>query len=241
MGTRTRGTGAAHEQRRGEVVDAVLAVAAARGVPAVSQASVAAAAGVSPGRVQHYFPTMADLLGAAFDRVNAASTARITEKVGGDLDTAAPRRVLTVVLSELIPHDEASWAHLQFRQSFTALALQHDDIAARLREQYRHLHQHDLAELIRRDQHAGAITSVTAAEQLATGLTALAEGLSYYVLIGAAAATTARDQVLDAVDALYRPDGGARPHSGDGAPEPPGSRAATRGRGPASAGGSCSA
>lgn len=99
------------------------------------------------------------------------------------------------MLTELIPHDEASWAHLQFRQSFTALALQHDDIAARLPEQYRHLHQHDLAALIRRNQHAGAIPSSTAAEQLATGLTALAEGLSYYVLIGSVAATTARDQV----------------------------------------------
>jgi len=203
--TRTRGAGAAHEQRRSEVIDAVLAVAAAHGVPAVSQASVAAVAGVSPGRVQHYFPTKAGLLGAAFDRVNAASSARITEKVGGDQHAVAPRHVLSVVLTELIPHDEPSWAHLQFRQSFTALALHHDDIAARLREQYRRLHQHDLAELIRRDQRAGAIDPAIVPETAATSLAALAEGLAYYVLIGAVAADTARDQVLAAVAALYRP------------------------------------
>lgn len=206
--TRTRGAGAAHEQRRGELIDAVLAVAADRGVPAVSQASVAAAAGVSPGRVQHYFPTMSALLGAAFDRVNAASSARIVDKVGGDLHAAEPRRVLTVVLTELIPHDEASWAHLQFRQSFTALALQHDDIATRLRGQYRQLHRHDLAELIGRDQHSGHIDPAIAAEAAATSLAALAEGLAYYVLIGAVDAETARDQVLHAVASLYRSRGG---------------------------------
>lgn len=202
--TRTRGPGATHQARRAEVVDAVLAVAAARGVPAVSQASVAAAAGVSAGRVQHYFPTMTDLLGAAFDQVNAASSARIRDAVGGGLDTAPARRVLEVVLTELIPHDEVTRAHLQFRQSFTALALHHEDIAARLRSQYHQLHHHDLAELIRRDQHAGAIDPATASEGAATSLAALAEGLAYYVLIGAVAADEARDQVLDAVAALYR-------------------------------------
>ena len=199
---RTRGAGAAHGQRRGEVIDAVLAVAAARGVPAISQASVATAAGVSPGRVQYYFPTMTDLLAAAFDRVNAASSARIIAKVGGDLHAAAPRRVLSVVLTELIPHDEPTRAHLQFRQSFTALALQHDDIAARLREQYHQLHHHDLAELIRRDQDGGAIATDTDPVQAATGLAALAEGLAYYVLIGAVDADAARGQVLDAIAAL---------------------------------------
>lgn len=201
---RTRGAGATHEQRRGEVIEAVLAVAAAHGIPAVSQANVATAAGVSPGRVQHYFPTMGDLLGAAFDHANAASSARIRDLVGGDLGSAPARRVLEVVLTELIPHDEPSRAHMQFRQSFTALALHHEDIAARLRGQYRRLHHHDLAELIRRDQHDSAIDPAITPERAATSLAALAEGLAYYVLIGAVAATEAREQVLDAVAALYR-------------------------------------
>ncbi|MEU4377130.1 TetR family transcriptional regulator C-terminal domain-containing protein [Pseudonocardia alni] len=185
------------------MVDAVLAVAAARGVPAVSQASVAAAAQVSPGRVQHYFPTMTDLLGAAFDQINTASSARIRAAVGGDLDAAPPRRVLEVVLTELIPHDEPSRAHLQFRQSFTALALHHEDIATRLRSQYHQLHHRDLAALILRDQQSGLIPSTTAPKTAATSLAALAEGLAYYVLIGAVAAADASAQVLDAVAQLY--------------------------------------
>ncbi|MBW0102082.1 TetR family transcriptional regulator C-terminal domain-containing protein [Pseudonocardia sp. KRD291] len=191
--------------RRRELIDAVLAVAATRGVPAVSQTSVAAAAGVSAGRVQHYFSTMADLLGAAFDHVNAISSARISVAVGGDLENAPPRRVLEVVLTELIPHDEPSRAHLQFRQSFTALALHHEDIAARLRGQYRQLHHHDLAALVRRDQEAGLIASATNPESAATSLAALAEGLAYYVLIGVVEAADARVQVLDALAQLYQP------------------------------------
>lgn len=115
--------------------------------------------------------------------------------------------MLTVVLTELIPHDEASWAHLQLRQAFTALALHHPDIAAGLCEQYHQLHHHDLADLIRRDQHAGVIESTIIASDAATSLAGLAEGLAYYVLIGAVATTAAQDQVLAAVAALYRPPG----------------------------------
>jgi len=185
------------------VVDAVLAVAGARGVPAVSQASVAAAAGVSAGRVQHYFPTMTDLLGAGFDQVNAASSARIRDAVGGDLDAAPARRVLEVVLTELIPHDDVTRAHLQFRQSFTALALHHEDIAARLRGQYQQLHHDDLAPLIRLDQHGDLVAPSITPETAATSLAALAEGLAYYVLIGVVPADAARGQVLAAVNALY--------------------------------------
>ena len=201
--TRTRGRGAAHAQRREEIVDAVLAVAAETGVPAVSIASVAARAGVSPGRVQHYFASKQDLLEAAFDRVNTASSERIAAAVGGDLAAAAPRQVLTVVLVELIPHDEASWAHMHIRQSFTALALHHRPVAERLRAQYEQLHHHDLADLIRRDQHAGRIPATVAPQTAAMGLAALAEGLAYYVLIGAASPAAAHEHVLGAIDDLY--------------------------------------
>lgn len=204
MVTRTRGRGAAHDQRRSEIVDAVLTVVADTGVPAVSIASVATSAGVSPGRVQHYFATKADLLEAAFDRVNAASSERIAAAVGGDLAAATPRQVLTVVLVELVPHDEMSWAHMHIRQSFTALALHHRSVAERLRAQYEQLHHHDLADLIRRDQQAGLISTTVTPQAAGMGLAALVEGLAYYVLIGVASPEAAREQVLNAISELYR-------------------------------------
>lgn len=143
---------------------------------------------MSGGRVQHYFPTRENLLGAAFDRANALAEARIAAVLGTDDD---PRRVLAVVLAGLIPHDAATRLHLRVRQSFTALALAEETIAIRLREDYARLH-HDLAELLGR---AGADDPAATAVRLV----ALAEGLAYYVLIGVRRPDDARADLLGAL------------------------------------------
>lgn len=202
MTARVRGPGADHDRRRAAIVAAVLAVAAERGVAAVSQSAVAAAAGVSPGRVQHYFPAKEDLLAAGLAEANAASSARIAARVGGDLAAAAPRAVLEAVLAELVPYDEATRAHLALRQSYTALALHHEAVADRVREQYRTLHHHDLADLVRREQHDGTVAAHLDPVATAIGLAALAEGLAYYVLIDVTTASAAQQQLSAAVAAL---------------------------------------
>lgn len=46
--------------------------------------SVAAKAGVSAGRVQHYSPSRAELLAAAFERANELAGKRIAELTAGD-------------------------------------------------------------------------------------------------------------------------------------------------------------
>jgi AcrR family transcriptional regulator len=188
MHRQTRGRGAHHDTRATEIADAVLAVAAEHGLAAVSQNRVAAQAGVSAGRVQHYFPTKQQLLETAFDRANALSSARIAAKTGQD---ALPREVLTVVLSELIPYDADTEAHMRIRQSFTALALTDPAIAARLREDYTHFHQ-QIAQLLRED-------GVLDPDATATGLAAMAEGLAYYVLIDLTPADAARDRIHAAI------------------------------------------
>ncbi|ANY10836.1 TetR/AcrR family transcriptional regulator [Pseudonocardia sp. HH130630-07] len=202
--TRTRGPGAAHDQRRGEILAAVGQLAAEHGPLAVSQSAVAAVAGVSPGRVQHYFPSKDEMLTAAFEDLNARSSVRVRERVGCDLSSAVPRAVLEAVLTELIPYDEVTRAHVQFRQAYTALALHHDEVATRLRSRYQHLHCDDLAGLIRRDQETGVIDGGAQPHAIAVRLSALAEGLAYYVLIGIAASETAHDIVLAEIAAIYR-------------------------------------
>ena len=52
-----RGLGAAHDERRGAILEAVFAIVDAEGTHQVSIRRVAERAGVSVGRVQHYFPT----------------------------------------------------------------------------------------------------------------------------------------------------------------------------------------
>lgn len=199
---RTRGVGSEHTHRRNEIADAVLAVVAERGLAAVSLAAVAAQAGVSPGRVQHYFPTKRGLIEAAFERGNALSSGRITAKASPDDRDVSRRRLLTVVLTELIPYDATTRAHLRVRQSFTAAALADEAIAARLRVDYANLHG-QLANLLRGDQAAGHLRARTDPEEGAVTLVALAEGLAYYVLIGVCPAEAARDQVLAAISEVY--------------------------------------
>lgn len=203
MERRTRGPGAQHETRRQEIADAVLAIVAEHGLPAVSLTEVAAQAGVSAGRVQHYFPTRQKLIEAAFDRGNELSSARIRSRVGRDLDGAEPRSVLTIVLTELIAHDAETRAHMRVRQSFTALALADEAIADRMRADYTRFHR-QVTDLLRSDQDAGLIAAGADPAHTAVDLVALAEGLAYYVLIGLTEPGTARDRVRTAIAALYR-------------------------------------
>ncbi len=206
MNAPTRGPGAEHEQRRRQIADAVLAVAAEHGMAAVSQTSVAARAGVSPGRVQHYFPAKHEMVEAAFDRGNALSSARIAAKAGPDDD---PRRLLATVLTELIPYDDATRAHMRVRQAFTALALSDEAIARRMREEYARFHG-QVADLLRRGQAGGAVPRALDPAERAVALVALAEGLAYYVLVDVHPADAARDRVLAEIAALHTPDPGAR-------------------------------
>jgi AcrR family transcriptional regulator len=202
MRQRTRGVGAQHEARRREIADAVLAVVAERGLPAVSLTEVAAQAGVSAGRVQHYFPTKQQLVEVAFDRGNELSSARIRSLVGEDLDRAQPRSVLTAVLTELIAYDAETRAHMRVRQSFTALALTDEAIAQRMRAEYARFHR-QVADLVAKDQDAGLIPAATDPGRAAMDLVAHAEGMAYYVLIGLTGSETARDRIITAIAQLY--------------------------------------
>jgi AcrR family transcriptional regulator len=197
---RTRGPGAQRDMRRQEICDAVLAVVDEAGIAAVSLISVAGKAGVSAGRVQHYFPSRADLLEAAFERANELASDRIA---GLTAEDEGPRTVLTAVLTELVPHDRATSTHMRIRQSFTAQALTDERVATRLRDAYAQLNAR-LADIISREIEAGTITTAERPEHVAGRLVAFVEGLAYHVLIGTHPADVARRQVLDAVNVLYR-------------------------------------
>ena len=202
MSRRTRGRGMHHEQRRLEIADAVLAVVAKRGLPAVSLAEVAAEAGISAGRVQYYFPTKRDLVAAAFVRGNAQNAERIRQRVGQDLETAPPRVVLTAVLAELIPVDPATRAQMRVRQWFNSQALSDEDIAERLRPEYATFHE-QMTTLIRREQDAERIPTGTDAHDTAVSLVALVEGLAYYVLMDVYRAEDALSRLAAAIEEIW--------------------------------------
>ena len=75
-----------HQQRRTEIAYAVWAVIAEDGLDAVSLRRVAAEAGISLGRVQHYFASKEELLRHTCQTVIDISASSFTER------TASPRR-----------------------------------------------------------------------------------------------------------------------------------------------------
>ncbi len=193
-----RGLGAAYQQRRLEIVDAVHEVIGSGGLEAVNVRDVADRAGVSLGRVQHYFPTKGDLIAAAFDRVSRAATGRIRQRLDDDPALRNPAATLGLIVAELIPDDPERRAESAVAVAFTARALVDPGLAARLRQEYAELR--DLVgRVLAEGAAAGQFVLRASPEAEADRCLALVEGLGVYVLLGHRTAAEARQLALDAL------------------------------------------
>ena len=103
-----------HDERRASIAIGVIAVMAEHGIGGVSLRSVAQAAGVSMGRVQHYFDTKSDLVRHAcqlfIDRATAehhgssqaAQAVRIERLLTMNIPRTADERAGTVIWHEFV-------------------------------------------------------------------------------------------------------------------------------------------
>jgi AcrR family transcriptional regulator len=101
-----------HDARRREIADAVLRLAATEGLESVSLRHVAAEAGISMGRVQHYFHSKADMLAFAYEHQSRRHEQRIVERLQAAGHPPTVRDIVRTVMVEIIPTDEqsrASW------------------------------------------------------------------------------------------------------------------------------------
>ncbi|GGN13080.1 HTH-type transcriptional regulator PksA [Lentzea pudingi] len=161
-----------HDERRRQIGDAVCRLIAARGLDAVSLRHVAAEAGVSMGRVQHYFATKDEMLMFAFELISSRVAARF-----GALPVEDPAELLRAVLLELLPLSPAARAEAPVLAAFLAQAV----VEPRLGEPLRQGNGEMVAWL------AGMITAVRPggdAERDAMALLAFVDGLMLQVLIG---------------------------------------------------------
>jgi AcrR family transcriptional regulator len=179
---RTRGVDARHDERRAEIVGALLRIIDEHGLDGVSVRDVATAAGVSVGRVQHYFPTKDRLLQAAFQRVNELGGERVRQHVAETGD-ASPRAVLRAVADALLPIDDQHRQAIQIGVAFTARALVEAAFAAQLRTGYGELQQL-FALLLSRARDAGNTAPDLDPEYEAAVLMGLLDGLSGQTLVG---------------------------------------------------------
>ena len=109
-----------HRERRTLIADALMRVAAERGLEAVSLRHVAAAAGVSSGMVQHYFRTRDEMMTFALAVVRDRNEARVTRAIAALGETPAPRELLRTMLAALLPLDEERRADGRVALAFLA-------------------------------------------------------------------------------------------------------------------------
>lgn len=172
-----------HDERRREIGDAVCRVMATRGLDAVSLRHVAAEAGVSMGRVQHYFATKDEMLLFAFRQISD----RVAQRLGA-VHSDDPRTYLRALLLELLPLTPAARAEAPVLAAFLAQAVVEPRLAEPLREG-----GPQMAAFV-----AGLIAQVRPdgdAERDAMALLAFVDGLMLQMLIGQVEADVAVELV----------------------------------------------
>jgi AcrR family transcriptional regulator len=185
------------QERRTLIADALMRVAADRGLEAVSLRHVAAEAGVSAGMVQHYFRTRDEMMAFALGVVRDRNQARVNEVIRRLGDDPPPRRLLREVIAALLPLDDATRDDGRVALAFLAYTAVRPGAAEPLHEDTKLMTGY-IAGLIASSAAGGAAASGAAdAEAAAAGLLALMEGLGVYLLGGQYTA----DQALAALDA----------------------------------------
>lgn len=162
-----------HDERRRRIADALLRIAARRGLESVSLRHVADEAGVSAGMVQHYFRTKDEMMTFAFEVVRERVEARV-EDVG---TSPSPVALARAILTQLLPYDRRRRDEARVTLAFMAYAAVHPPIAKRLRDDNARLRS--LVAGLIADAHPRLDADATAGAMLA-----LMEGLGLHALHG---------------------------------------------------------
>ena len=165
-----------HDERRGEILSALLRIAASRGLHAASMRTVAAEAGVSVSTVQYYFHTKEQLLFAGLHH-QAAAVGRRAAAGARAAATGSTRDALRAWLVQLIPVDAEQRAAYTVFAAYHALALTDPGLAQLSYNRYSGELERLLRELLTAAQRAGELAPDRDAEAEAVNLLALASGL----------------------------------------------------------------
>ena len=162
-----------HRERRELLADALMQLAAARGLQEVSLRHVAAQAGVSTGMVQHYFRTKDEMMTFALGMVMD----RIRERSQAELAPAPPRELVRGLLLQVLPLDETRRLENHVVLAFLAYAAVKPSIASGVREAAGQMRAF-LADQLRAAGPADGVDP----ERAAAGLLALVDGLGLQLL-----------------------------------------------------------
>lgn len=171
-----------HGQRRGEIAEALWRIAAREGLEAVSLSRVADEAGVSKGRVQHYFASRDELLAFTATLLQL----RVDERIGthmADADQDSPLSLVRALLVGILPLDDEGRTDALVGSAFLVRAVADPD----MREAYRasnRLAVDGLTMKLAVAREKGRLPVDADPEREATVLFLLARGLTESLLLG---------------------------------------------------------
>ncbi|MDX2672091.1 TetR family transcriptional regulator C-terminal domain-containing protein [Streptomyces fimicarius] len=200
-----------HEERRKQIAEALLRIAAAEGLQSVSMRAVAAEAGVSLRLVQYYFTTKQALVLDALARLGTRFQARMDRWVRAAGSPPQPRSTVAAILSSILPTDEESRQITRIYAAYYALVLDDSSLEEHATPQPALL-EGFLAEQLRLAQGAGAVDPGKDPAMVAAGLLAMVNGLGASVLGGQRTGEAASDVLHHHLDELFGPAPQARPH-----------------------------
>jgi AcrR family transcriptional regulator len=178
-----------HDQRRSEIADAVLSIAARAGIGTVTIRAVAEEAGWSTGVLIHYFGNRRAMLAGALRRAAEISGQRHMEIAQeGDATTRLER-----ALAEALPLDDRRLALGRVFVFFYAEAAADDRMRSEI-EGYLGVWRKFVAGAIRAGQKQGRIDPGIDPLATATHLVALTDGLSMHALFDPAVMAEIRNR-----------------------------------------------
>lgn len=193
-----RGRGRDHDAVRQAIIDAAGTAVEQGGVESLTFRGVAAAADVSPGRVQHYFTDRAKLVQACFDAVQDRARSRVETTLA--TVEPSPAEVVAAILRTMIPRSPEDFRDLRVVTMFETLALTEPALGRVLLEGHAELRRlliDQVALVLRGPSSELEAADAVSPEMISDGLLATAGGLASEVLHGHLGTDEAH-QVLDA-------------------------------------------
>lgn len=172
-----------HEARRQEIAEALWRIASTRGLDGASLRDVAAEAGISLGRLQHYFRTKDEMLVFALRYINRLAADRIRARIEALAEGPTPREVLRACLSGMLPLDDRSRVGLLVGAAYYARAVHDETLRAEAENGIPQLRAF-FADQLRLAADRGELPPERATEDEAMLLISTADGLATYVLLG---------------------------------------------------------
>jgi AcrR family transcriptional regulator len=180
-----------HDARRGQIIEAVWALIARRGLGAVTMRELAAEAGYANGALSGYFRNKDEILQAAFEHAFRSTNVRADRAIGDATGLTALRRLCV----EIMPLDDirlqearvviAFWDRAQHDDRMTAV---HEGVMAQWRRQ---MHRY-----LREAREAGEVTAAAPDRLTVDTLLTTLMGFQINALLDAGETTRKRQEAV---------------------------------------------